>query len=67
MLLTADGKEVFAIKGISPQATRGGYVLIVSIPARKFANGDNVISLGGVSSAGEVETLGKAIIKVRRR
>lgn len=67
MLLTADGKEVFVIKGVSPQATGGGYVLIVSIPARKFADGDNVISLGGVSSAGEVETLGKAIVKVRRR
>jgi len=82
MLLTTDGKEVFAIKGLRPQATRNGYVLIVNIPARKFADGDNVISLGGVSSAGggeplgsiggvisagKVETLGKAIVKVRRR
>jgi hypothetical protein len=57
MLLTADGKEVFAIKGLSPQATRDGYVLIVSIPARKFADGDNVISLSGISGADEVETL----------
>jgi hypothetical protein len=67
MLLTADGKEVFAIKGLSPQATRNGYVLIVSIPALKFADGDNVISLSGISGAGEVETLGKAIVKVRKR
>jgi hypothetical protein len=67
MLLTTDGKEVFAIKGLSPQASRNGYVLIVSIPTSKFADGDNVISLGGVSAAGEVETLGKAIVKVRKR
>jgi hypothetical protein len=67
MLLTAEGKEVFAIKGLSPQATRDGYVLIVSTPARKFADGDNVISLSSISGAGEVETLGKAIVKVRKR
>jgi hypothetical protein len=67
MLLTADGREVFAIKGLSPQVTRNGYVLVVSVPARKFADGDNVISLSGISDAGEVETLGKAIVKVRRR
>jgi len=58
---------VFAIKGLSPQAARGGYVLILSVPARKFAAGDNVIALSGISAAGEVEILGKVIVKVRRR
>jgi hypothetical protein len=67
MLLTADGREVFARNGLRPQTTRNGNIVIVSIPARKFANGDNVISLRGISGAGEVETLGKTIIKVRRR
>jgi hypothetical protein len=67
MLLTPDGKEVFVRKGLRPQATRKGEVLVVSIPARKFAGGDNVLALGGISADGEVETLGKAIIKVRRR
>ena len=65
MLLTTDGREVFSIKGLSPQATKGGYALIVSVPARKFAAGDNVIALSGISAAGEVETLGKVIVKVR--
>jgi anti-sigma factor RsiW len=67
ILLTTDGREVFAIKGINPQATRNGYVLIVNVPARNLASGDNIIALSGISGAGEVETLGKAIIKVRRR
>jgi hypothetical protein len=67
MLLTTDGKEVFAIKGLSPRATRDGYVLIVSVPVRKFATRDNVISLSGISADGEVETLGKVIIKASRR
>jgi cell division protein FtsB len=67
MLLTPDGREVFARKGLKPQATRNGYVLVVSVPARKFADGDNIISLNGISGAGEVDTLGKTIVKVRRR
>jgi outer membrane murein-binding lipoprotein Lpp len=67
MLLTADGTEVFARKGLRPQAARNGHVVFVSVPARKFADGDNVISLSGIISAGEVETLGKVIVKVRRR
>jgi hypothetical protein len=67
MLLTVDGREVFAGKGLRPRATGKGDVVFVSIPTRKFANGDNVISLSGISAAGEVETLGKAIVKVRRR
>ena len=33
MLLTTDGREVFARKGLRPQATRDGNVLIVSVPA----------------------------------
>jgi hypothetical protein len=64
-LLTTDGREVFARKGLRPQATRKGNVLIVSVPARKFAAGDNVISLSGISAAGEVETLGKVIVKIK--
>jgi hypothetical protein len=67
MLLTTDGKEVFVRKGLRPQATRNGDVLIVSVPARKFASGDNVLAFSGISAAGEVETLGKVIIRVRKR
>jgi hypothetical protein len=67
MLLTVDGREVFARKGLRPRATGNGDVVFVSIPVSKFANGDNVISLSGISAAGDVETLGKAIVKVRRR
>jgi hypothetical protein len=66
-LLTTEGKEVFARKGLRPQATKNGDVLIVSVPARKFASGDNILAFSGISASGEVETLGKTIVKVRRR
>ena len=67
MLLTTDGREVLARKGLRPQATSKGDVLIVSIPAGMFAGGDNVLSLSGISGAGEVETLGKVIVKVTKQ
>ena len=41
--------------------------MIVSIPACKFAGGDNVLSLSRISGAGEVETLGKVIVKVTKQ
>jgi hypothetical protein len=44
-----------------------GYVLTVKIPSRKLASGDNVLALSGISGAGEVETLGKVIVEVKRQ
>jgi anti-sigma factor RsiW len=66
-LLTADGSEVFSKAGLRPRAGKAGDFVIVSLPADKFRSGDNVLALSGISSTGEVEPLGKAIIKVRRR
>jgi hypothetical protein len=66
-LLTTDGREVFVRKSLRPQAARVGYVLTVNIPSRKLASGDNVLALGGISGAGEVETLGKVIVEVKRQ
>jgi hypothetical protein len=65
-LLTADGKEVFAIKDLRPKAAGKGTVLTVSVPTHNLASGDNVIWLSGISASGEVDTLGKVIIKVSR-
>jgi hypothetical protein len=66
-LLTTDGKEVFAVKDLRPQAASKGTVLTVSVPTRNLASGDNVIRLSGITASGEVDTLGKVIIKVSRR
>jgi hypothetical protein len=67
MLLTADGVEVFTRKGLRPRASEAGDFVTVSIPSHKFASGDNVLALSGVNATGEIETLGKAILKVRRQ
>jgi hypothetical protein len=67
MLLTIDGREVFVRKSLRPQAAGMGHVVPVNIPARKFTSGDNVLALSGISATGEVETLGKVIVKVKRQ
>ncbi len=66
MLLRVDGKELFSRKGIRPRSSESPDIM-VRIPSRKFANGDNMLSVSGISSTGELETLSRSIIKVRRR
>jgi hypothetical protein len=67
MLLTPEGEEVFTTKGLKPRGARVGKVVIARVPAGKFASGDNILALSGINADGEVETLGKVIVKVRKR
>jgi anti-sigma factor RsiW len=66
-LLTVDGKEIFSRKNVRSQTSRSAEFVLVHVPARKFASGDNILSLSGITSTGEVETLSKTIIKVRKQ
>lgn len=66
-LLTADGSEIFSKNGLRPRASKAGDFVIATLPASKFASGDIVLALSGISSTGEAEPLGKSIIKVRRQ
>jgi hypothetical protein len=66
MLLRVDGKEVFSRKGVRPRSPNATDFVMVSVPAPRFATGDNMLSVGGITSTGEVETISKTIIKVRR-
>jgi anti-sigma factor RsiW len=67
MLLRIDGKEMFSSRGVRPQPTDALDSVMVRVPARKFTTGDNVLSVSGISSTGEVETISKTILKVRRQ
>jgi hypothetical protein len=67
MLLRVDGKEMFSRNGVKPRPADALDSVMVSIPARKFTTGDNVLSVSGISSTGEIEPLSKVIIKIRRQ
>jgi anti-sigma factor RsiW len=66
-LTTVDGSEAFRKNGLKPRADKAGDFVIVNLPASRLTNGDNVLSLSGISPKGEAEPLGKTLIKVRRR
>src|SRR5262245_3354261 len=65
-LTTEDGSEAFRNNGLKPRADKAGDFVIVNLPASRLTNGDNVLSLSGISPKGEAEPLGKTLIKVRR-
>jgi len=66
-LSTEDGNEVFSKNGLKPRADKAGDFVIVNLPVSKLRTGDNVLALSGISVAGEIEPLGKSLIKVRKR
>ena len=66
-LSTEDGNEAFSKNGLKPRADKAGDFVIVYLPASKLRTGDNVLALSGISPTGQVELLGKSLIKVRRR
>jgi hypothetical protein len=66
-LIAEDGSEAFRKNGLKPRADKAGDFVIVNLPASRLTNGDNVLSLSGISPKGEAESLGKTLIKVRRR
>ena len=66
-LIAEDGSEAFRKNGLKPRADKDGDFVIVNLPANRLKNGDNVLSLSGISPKGEVEPLGRTLIKVIRR
>jgi hypothetical protein len=66
-LTTEDGSEAFRKNGLKPRSDKAGDFVIVNLPASRLSNGDNVLSLSGISPKGEAESLGKSMIKVRKR
>jgi len=66
-LLTEGGSEVFRKNGLKPRSDKAGGFVIVSLPANKLTIGDKILTLSGISPKGEVEPLGKSILKVRRQ
>jgi hypothetical protein len=62
-----DRDEVFSKNGLKARADRAGDFVIVNLPVSRLRNGDNVLALSGISLAGEIDPLGKSLIKVIKR
>jgi len=66
-LQTADGEEIFTRRRLTPRNIKSGARLVLIIPARRFAAGDYILTLRGVSKAGEVEDVSKSLFSVERK
>lgn len=66
-LHTSDSKEVFIAKVLRPQITKKRSMLIVDAPAYLLESGDDMLTVHGIATSGELELLGKALIRVRRQ
>jgi anti-sigma factor RsiW len=61
------GAEIFSRAGLKPRTTKSGATLTLIVPARKFASGDYILTLSGISKDGEIEELSKSIFRVEKR
>lgn len=66
-LQAVGGAEIFSREGLKPRTTKSGATLTFTVPARKFATGDYILTLRGVSQDGELEDLSKSIFRVEKR
>ena len=66
-LQTTEGKVILSPPRLKAHQTKSGDALMLSLPAGKFSSGEYVLALSGVSANGEVESLGKSLIKVAKR
>jgi len=67
VLLRVGGGEIFSRQGLRPKTTRSGASLAFILPADKFATGDYLLTLRGVSPSGEVDDVSKSLFRVERK
>jgi len=67
VLQAAGGREVFTSARLVAKPARSGATLTLTLPAQRFANGDYILTLRGVTKTGEVEDVSKSIFHVERK
>ena len=66
-LQRAGGQEIFARQHLTPKTTKSGASFTLIIPAQRFATGDYILTLRGISQSGEVEDVSKSLFRVERK
>lgn len=66
-LRAVGGEEIFSRQNLKPSNTKSGASVTFSVPARKFATRDYILTLGGISQDGEIDDLSKSIFRVNKK
>jgi hypothetical protein len=64
---TVDGAPVFSRQGLKARAAKGGAAISVSIPAKKLARNDYILTLSGIGPANKVEEVEKYFFRVDKK
>ncbi len=65
-LQTADGKEIFVWRHLKLRTSKSGASLDLIIPAQRFATGDHILTLRGISQTREAHDVSRSIFRVER-
>ena len=60
------GTDVLSRQGLLPEKTESGWLLALSAPASRFAPGDYVLTLSGVTRDGDRDEVSKSIFRVEK-
>ena len=66
-LQAVGGAEIFSRDGLKPRITKSGASFTFIVPTGKFATGDYILTVRGVSKDGAIEDLSKSIFRVEKR
>lgn len=61
------GPEVFTQTNIKPRSVKHGARFVFEVPTTRLTSGEYVLSLGGITPAGEVDDLSKSLFRVEKR
>jgi hypothetical protein len=65
-LQPAGGKEMFVWPQLTPKITKSGTSFGLIISAQRFASGDYILTLRGISRTGEAQDVSKSLFRVER-
>lgn len=61
------GPEIFTQTNVRPRGTKAGARFVFKVPTKQLTKGDYVLTLGGITPAGEVDDLSKSLFRVEKR
>jgi hypothetical protein len=61
------GKEIFTRRQLATKSAGSGTTFTLTVPASRFATGDYILTLQGVSETGEVEDVSKSLFHVETK
>jgi hypothetical protein len=67
VLQAIGGDTIFSWQGIKPKAIKSGSTFVITVPARRLASGDYILTLRGVRPDAEVDDVSKSIFRVSKK